>query len=553
MAHLEVPGRASALPGAPTGLPRGWAIERPHVVTCRRMTAPLRPKPDIDRQHAARAIAAALAITACGGGSASDAGEGSGGTCDCPGQASEGSAASSEPGASTGPDDTTTGECDDDCTSTGGEPPVMCDVTPPDDASSWIEANLPHGLAQRPGHHWPTGFRDVDGDGHDDVLLRTFTPDAPTRLAVVFGPVEPGDVDVAARVDRGGGFWIVAAAESDVESAEIAGDRDGDGMADIFVSSTTVIECTCGDDECYGSNEHTIHAVRGKADTATIELDELAEPAGFAIGALEVDVPCGVGAPIVSALGDVDGDGRADAVVRPSSSTAAWLPGTVDTSMDLAALDTSFAPSAPAGDVDGDGIADFVMREDGQVSVRLGAADPAGGTLAYAIQTGGLDGFSALVVAVGDVDGDGVPDLATGPYIDQGPPSDGLRRTFVVFGRTDGAVVSATDLAAGEGGFMIGLPDAHVESIVGPGDYDGDGLADIALGISHHVFVVPGKADGAPVSLGSTDVITIEVDDQPCAQHFGRVLWAPGDVHGDGTGDLMAPLYDSLVVLDGDG
>jgi hypothetical protein len=65
---------------------------------------------------------------------------------------------------------------------------------------------------------------------------------------------------------------------------------------------------------------------------------------------------------------------------------------------------------------------------------------------------------------------------------------------------------------------------------------------------------VLGKPDGALVTLGSSEgVIPIEVDDEPCAQHFGRVLWAPGDLHGDGTGDLMAPLYASLVVLDGDG
>jgi hypothetical protein len=529
------------------------AIEAPEVVTRLEMASDLDPRPRSRVDHGAIAIAAALTLAACGDGS--DAAEGSGGTCGCPGSESEGSAGSGEAGTSTAPGDST-GACDDDCTTGGDEPPSMCDVQPPAGASPWSAATLPHGITPRPSHHWPSGFRDVDGDGNDDVVVRTSTPDGPGPLAVVFGPIEPGELDVAAHVDGGGGFWIVVDAVDPMagfDSAEIGGDRNGDGLADIFVRSTNGSECQCGDDECIGTNEHTLYAVHGKADNETIELSSLVEPAGLAIRTVETNAPCGTGGPPVWPLGDVDGDGLADAAIGPSAGPPAWLPGAIDTSMDLADLDTSFVPSGPAGDVDGDGIADFVQREAGALVVRLGAPDLPSAATAYAMDPGGLDGFSAAVVAAGDVDGDGVPDLATGPWIDQAA-GDGLRRTFVVFGRTDGAVVSAAQLEAGEGGFMIGLPDEHVESLAAPGDFDGDGLADIALGIRHHVFVVLGKPDGALVTLGSSEgVIPIEVDDEPCAQHFGRVLWAPGDLHGDGTGDLMAPLYASLVVLDGDG
>ena len=112
------------------------------------------------------------------------------------------------------------------------------------------------------------------------------------------------------------------------------------------------------------------------------------------------------------------------------------------------------------------------------------------------LRAGPLGGAQA-VAALGDVNGDGLGDVAV---LAPG------RQVLVVFGRRDRGRVDPT--APGAGGFLVG-PTLERASIGAAGDVNGDGLADLAVGTPGadgrrgSAFVVFGKRDTAPVRLAA--------------------------------------------------
>jgi hypothetical protein len=98
--------------------------------------------------------------------------------------------------------------------------------------------------------------------------------------------------------------------------------------------------------------------------------------------------------------------------------------------------------------------------------------------------------------APGDIDGDGVPDLAIGASPDavNGPWTGAV---WILFLARDGTVRSHTRISEGAGGFAGTLAD-HTrfgQSTAGLGDVDGDGIPDLAVGAT-------GDRDGAGFNMG---------------------------------------------------
>jgi hypothetical protein len=127
-------------------------------------------------------------------------------------------------------------------------------------------------------------------------------------------------------------------------------------------------------------------------------------------------------------------------------------------------------------------------------------------------------GFEGAVhVATGDVDGDGVADIVTGPGGGIGP------RVKVVSG-TNGAVIRD---------FLAYAPSFTGGVYVGSADLNGDGFADVLTGAgpsgTPHVKVFDGKSGSSLKSFFAFD-----------PGFSGGVVVAAGDVFGDGIVDIIA-------------
>ena len=92
---------------------------------------------------------------------------------------------------------------------------------------------------------------------------------------------------------------------------------------------------------------------------------------------------------------------------------------------------------------------------------------------------GGGDQFGNRVRALGDLDGDGVNDLAVGaPLDDDGGTDHGA--LWVLFLNFDGTVKSHQKISDTEGGFSgtLGFDDQFGAAIATLGDVDGDGVTE---------------------------------------------------------------------------
>jgi len=216
------------------------------------------------------------------------------------------------------------------------------------------------------------------------------------------------------------------------------------------------------------------------------------------------------------------------------------------------------------GDVNGDGFDDFSLSDDGagQVYVVFGHAGPwaTGSISAIAAGNGGyvlnaeagqpLLGMHGAV-GIGDINGDGIGDLATMGW----RTHNGDQTTYVVYGRTDTTPVDLADVAAGRGGYAITVPQGDYSGI-GSGDFDGDGKRDLLLGAAYEdsggtdsggTYIV---WDASAISA-SSDVATLvqngratHIVGENAGDHAGNSRFGSiGDINGDGIQDFVVDAY----------
>jgi hypothetical protein len=233
---------------------------------------------------------------------------------------------------------------------------------------------------------------------------------------------------------------------------------------------------------------------------------------------------------------------------------------------------------AGAGDVNGDGYDDFIAGNPmgwsdalpGEAYLVLGG--PGGWSGNEPISTadvtfvGEVNGdYAGYSVAGGaDVNGDGLDDLMIGaPHYD-GPPTDSENgAAYLVLGRATGWT-AVHDLSTADASFVgddlgewAGFPVALAP------DLDGDGLDDLLIsGPASHasafdagqVYVVFGRTAGWPdhASLSTADASYVgeegmdsHAEPTNSGDLAGGGLAAPGDINGDGYGDLAVSACQS--------
>ncbi len=341
-----------------------------------------------------------------------------------------------------------------------------------------------------------------------------------------------------------------------------AGDVDGDGFSDLAI----------------GMPGYDVAGV----DVGAVAI-HLGGPSGLETDAWAVLVgaaPQGAFGSSVAFLGDVDGDGFGDLAVGAPAEEAATLGGAVHVVLGGQAppigaswswspgsrdAEAGFAVLGP-GDLNGDGFADVLV---GVPGLGTGAGAPtegaaylfAGGPGGPAdtpmwghVATTGFGRFGQVLAALGDVDGDAIPDVMIGaPLFDPGELQGAGRATvFGGMGVAPGLPLAPDWETVGD------LRGQAVGSAGAAADVDGDGYPDLLIGVAHADYDAAGDLGGVAVHAGSAAGITIgppaaTVVGSGPAGLFGRTLDVLGDVDGDGRAEIVVGSPGESVDQAGDG
>ncbi|MCR8547416.1 tandem-95 repeat protein [Salipiger sp. P9] len=451
---------------------------------------------------------------------------------------------------------------------------------------------------------------DVNGDGRADLLIggRSEWSNAISNLVIgdnylVYGRAG-GYADLLGSViggpavflenEAGGATTRIAPLGVSVAtgaSMAPAGDVNGDGLADFLISSRNAR--ANGQD-----GAGIVHLVYGQAGGfgTDLTLSGLSGARGATIQGTTRNQFLGAG---VIGVGDVNGDGYADIMISATRATVdgraqagesyvffggpggAGLSGTLtiaDADLVLQgghAYQMSGAALAGVGDVNGDGIDDMLIGAPDTLSAGTGthaAAYLVYGSRSYGSRTLDLTALTpdqgiaftlpaadtalgAHVAAIGDINGDGLPDFAiSAEYASvNGVANSGS--VYVIFGKR-GGLDAGIDLSTlnGSDGFRIdGAAGARLGygAITAAGDFNNDGIDDLALlslldpavdgsDGTGRAYVIYGSEAGMPATLSVEALngvrgITL---DNSFVQRLLSVAGG-GDLNGDGIDDLV--------------
>jgi hypothetical protein len=299
------------------------------------------------------------------------------------------------------------------------------------------------------------GIGDLDGDGALDLAVGAPGGDEKGadrgEVWILLLDAEGKVRDEQKIADSTGGFGGNLD-DGDLFGSSIAdiGDINDDGVNDLAVGAPN-------DDDGAG-NTGAVWILFMEMDGTVADWQKISRREGGFSGNLDSDDHFGAA---LAGIGDLDNDGTPDLVVG--------APGGDDRGTDRGEIWVLF--------LDPDG----KVRDEQKITEREGGFD------------GNLDdndAFGSAIADVGDLNDDGIPDLAVGaPNDDDG--ADNAGAFWILMMDTDGRVAAWQKVSNSAGGFSgnLEVDDHFGAAIAGIADLDNGGLEDMAVG-------APGDGDG---------------------------------------------------------
>ncbi len=319
-------------------------------------------------------------------------------------------------------------------------------------------------------------FGDVDSDGKPDIAVANYF----NNLLSVFKNLStPGTITLGTGVN-----FSIPSFSHDVSIS----DMDGDGKQDLVITSSL----------------NGLGVLRNTGSPGVINSSTFAGIVNFATGSNAYPF----------SLGDIDGDGKLDAVVPNANTYTVSLlrntsiPGTVSFAPQVILTIAAGSPTpgygsgyADLGDIDGDGKLDLTVTSNTVLTVSLYRNTSSPGSFSFDPKFDIISSGEVSTPALNDLDGDGKIDLV----IDRGTAEFGIYKNTSSSGSINASSFQSPVVIPRSASFINLL-----------GDVDGDGRNDVVCSsdnvqvFRNQIGIIPTITSFTPTSgpIGTTVIIT---------------------------------------------